>query len=429
MASRTVTRLAASAAIISTGAIPVIAAVPAHAAPALAPAAIPANAKTVQTVIDYAKSKISPAEYLWGGEGPVRFDCSGLTMMAWRQVGVNIPHNSLEQLNFSPHVTRANIKPGDLVVYSFSEFADHVALYVGPIGPGGADLIDTASRHPGGGVNWSSMATRGGSVAGIVRPADLPLGGAGGGTAAPPPADPPPSGGTTTPPPSGGVTWGHHRHSGGATAPAGSTYTVKAGDTLSRIADALGIDSWETLWAANKPTVPDANLIYPGQRLTVPTASAPPVSWTGSPAPSQGSADVPAAGDYVRPVSGAVGTPYHQQGSAWALGYHTGVDFLASSGSPVSAVADGTVVAAGFNGAYGNEVVIRHADGKYSQYAHLSFIAITKGASVTAGQNIGKVGATGNASGPHLHFEIRTGPGFGSDIDPLAYLRAHGVSV
>lgn len=73
--------------------------------------------------------------------------------------------------------------------------------------------------------------------------------------------------------------------------------------------------------------------------------------------------------------------------------------------------------------------MIRHADGKYSQYGHLSALSVKAGQRVVAGQRIARSGSTGNSTGPHLHFEVRTGPGFGSDIDPLAYLRAHGVRI
>jgi murein DD-endopeptidase MepM/ murein hydrolase activator NlpD len=99
------------------------------------------------------------------------------------------------------------------------------------------------------------------------------------------------------------------------------------------------------------------------------------------------------------------------------------------TGTSVKAVEAGQVVAAGWGGSYGYQVVIRHADGRYSQYGHLSAIAVRIGQSVTAGQRIGRSGATGNVTGPHLHFEMRTGPEFGTDIDPLAYLRAGGVSI
>ncbi|MFW6690729.1 M23 family metallopeptidase [Streptomyces sp. MAR4 CNX-425] len=134
--------------------------------------------------------------------------------------------------------------------------------------------------------------------------------------------------------------------------------------------------------------------------------------------------------DYTSPLAGAgIGTAYGVRGSSWSSGYHTGVDFPVSVGTGVRSVADGEVVSAGWAGAYGYEVVIRHRDGRYSQYAHLSAITVSAGRPVNAGQRIGRSGSTGNSTGPHLHFEVRTGPGYGSDIDPLRYLRAHGVRI
>ncbi|MEU9205652.1 transglycosylase family protein [Streptomyces sp. NPDC048332] len=128
------------------------------------------------------------------------------------------------------------------------------------------------------------------------------------------------------------------------------------------------------------------------------------------------------------PVAARTGTPYHQEGS-WSSGYHTGVDFPVPTGTSVKAVGPGTVVSAGWGGAYGYQIVIRHSDGKYSQYAHLSSLLVRSGQHVGGGQRIARSGSTGNVTGPHLHFEIRTGPDYGSDIDPLNYLRAGGVKV
>ncbi|MFI5721627.1 transglycosylase family protein [Streptomyces cyaneofuscatus] len=128
------------------------------------------------------------------------------------------------------------------------------------------------------------------------------------------------------------------------------------------------------------------------------------------------------------PVAASTGTAYRQAGS-WSSGYHTGVDFPVPTGTSVKAVASGRVVSSGWAGAYGYEVVIRHEDGRYSQYAHLSALHVREGQSVSGGQRIARSGSTGNSTGPHLHFEVRLGPGYGSDIDPLAYLRAGGVSV
>ncbi|MFI0510267.1 murein DD-endopeptidase MepM/ murein hydrolase activator NlpD [Streptomyces canus] len=133
---------------------------------------------------------------------------------------------------------------------------------------------------------------------------------------------------------------------------------------------------------------------------------------------------------FVAPISGSyISTGYQSSSSLWSSGSHTGVDFHAASGTSVHAVGRGTVVEAGWGGSYGNNVVIRMADGTYTQYGHLSSIGVSVGQSVTPGQQIGLSGATGNVTGPHLHFEARTTPEYGSDIDPVAYLRSHGVNV
>lgn len=133
---------------------------------------------------------------------------------------------------------------------------------------------------------------------------------------------------------------------------------------------------------------------------------------------------------FVAPIADSyVSTGYKTGGSLWSSGSHTGIDFHAASGTTVHAVGAGTVVSTGWGGAYGNEVVIRMADGMYTQYGHLSSIGVSVGQKVTPGQQIGLSGATGNTTGPHLHFEARTGPDYGSDIDPIGYLRKHGVNV
>ncbi|MFJ4466426.1 transglycosylase family protein [Streptomyces sp. NPDC089424] len=234
-------------------------------------------------------------------------------------------------------------------------------------------------------------------------------------------------------------------------------YTVVRGDTLSTIADERDVrGGWQRLYAGNRTTIgADPDLILPGQRLnlrakaqaatTAPsapstprrtpkaprTAEAPPKAAPKSP-PKKSTSDAGAErrGDSrVAPVSGPLGTSYRATGSSWSKGYHTGVDFPAPTGATVKAIGAGQVVDAGWGGSFGYQVVIRHSDGRYSQYAHLSAISVRAGQSVGAGQRIGRVGSTGNSTGPHLHFEVRTGPGFGSDVDPLAYLRAGGVRI
>ncbi|WP_330333806.1 transglycosylase family protein [Streptomyces sp. NBC_00536] len=243
-------------------------------------------------------------------------------------------------------------------------------------------------------------------------------------------------------------------------------YVVAPGDSLSAIARGQHVEGgWQALYETNRATVgSDPDLIFPGQRLTLRITAAPvtpkppvppPPAATPAPAPTPTpkptpspekpprTADpvkpvepaaakpkpAPASGGFTAPVEAELGTAYHVAGSSWSSGYHTGVDFPVATGTSVKAVAPGEVVSAGWAGAYGYQVVIRHTDGRYSQYAHLSALGVKAGQQVSGGARIGRSGSTGNTTGPHLHFEIRTGPGYGTDIDPLAYLRGHGVSI
>ncbi|MFF7995268.1 peptidoglycan DD-metalloendopeptidase family protein [Kitasatospora xanthocidica] len=258
-----------------------------------------------------------------------------------------------------------------------------------------------------------------------------------------------------------------------APAAAHESYRVISGDTLSKIADAKHVEGgWQALYEQNRSVVgANPNLIYPGQQLALaghaaaPAADAAPAApakpaapatqaakpqaqvqvkteaakpaapvqtqvQTAAPAQAVTAAPVASTSGYVAPLANPVlGEAYGVAGSMWASGHHTGQDFVASTGTPLRAVANGVVVKAGNGGAYGNEVEIKLADGHYAEYAHLSVIGVTIGQTVTVGQQIGLSGATGNVTGPHLHFEIRTGSEYGSDIDPVAYLRAHGVAL
>jgi peptidoglycan hydrolase-like protein with peptidoglycan-binding domain len=123
---------------------------------------------------------------------------------------------------------------------------------------------------------------------------------------------------------------------------------------------------------------------------------------------------------FFRPVPGAVG-----DGFGWIPPgrRHTGLDFPEPKGTPIHAGGVGVVSFAGYNsGGYGNLVVISHRLGFESWYAHMSVIAASAGQRVTGGQTIGYVGATGHATGPHLHFEVRH---FGTPVDPTPYLLAY----
>jgi murein DD-endopeptidase MepM/ murein hydrolase activator NlpD len=99
---------------------------------------------------------------------------------------------------------------------------------------------------------------------------------------------------------------------------------------------------------------------------------------------------------------------------------HLGVDYAAATGTPVRSVGDGTVDFAGVQGGFGNVVMVKHRNNQTTVYAHLSRINVKKGQSVSQGQNIGAVGATGWATGPHLHFEFRVN---GVHHDPLTIAR------
>ncbi len=103
---------------------------------------------------------------------------------------------------------------------------------------------------------------------------------------------------------------------------------------------------------------------------------------------------------------------------------HTGQDFAAPVGTPIRAIGDGKIIFAGYEGSYGNKIAIEHPDGTVSWYAHMSSFEVTSGP-VKAGQVIGRIGATGNVTGPHLHFEIR--PHNGDPVPPLTWLREHGI--
>lgn len=105
----------------------------------------------------------------------------------------------------------------------------------------------------------------------------------------------------------------------------------------------------------------------------------------------------------------------------------TGQDFAAPSGTPVQAVGAGVVTSVSYVGSYGRRVEIRHADGTSTWYCHLSSYASRVGQRVQAGQLIGRVGSTGNSTGPHLHLEVH--PAGGGVTNPLMWLRGHGVSV
>lgn len=216
-------------------------------------------------------------------------------------------------------------------------------------------------------------------------------------------------------------------------------YVVKRGDTLPEIAKKHGLDPDEIV--AHNPMLSRHNhTIFPGQTLLLPTQPAPPVKATAQargerrqavktvsltsrtredPSRSDSSPAVqtsPKGGRFQWPVQGRLTSSFGLRHGRM----HNGVDIQSpQSGAPVKAARSGLVHKAGRMRGYGNIVILSHGDGWETYYAHLSRIAVRPGQKVAAGQVVGYQGKTGNATGEHLHFEVRLN---GRPLNPLDYL-------
>jgi len=124
------------------------------------------------------------------------------------------------------------------------------------------------------------------------------------------------------------------------------------------------------------------------------------------------------------PTSSVSLTARFGQYGLWSS-YHTGLDFNGNTGDPVMAVANGVVTSAGYDGAYGNKVVVQMEDGTEIWFCHLNSFAVSVGDVVRGGEVLGSVGATGNVTGSHLHVEVR--PGGGDPVDPYLAMQQHGL--
>ena len=142
---------------------------------------------------------------------------------------------------------------------------------------------------------------------------------------------------------------------------------------------------------------------------------------TGPLAGSAGAGQTVAPGTMALPVAGPVTSPFGSRGSPvnGAQEFHEGIDIGAAQGTPIRSAAAGTVSFAGQMSGYGNIVIVQHAGGLSTRYAHQSAMLVTAGQPVAAGEVIGAVGATGEATGPHLHFEVRLN---GVAVNPAPYL-------
>jgi murein DD-endopeptidase MepM/ murein hydrolase activator NlpD len=192
----------------------------------------------------------------------------------------------------------------------------------------------------------------------------------------------------------------------------GSWYVVSSGETLDDIARRAGVPAEDILELNG---LDDAAQVQPGRLLFVltaaPAAGAPP-----TPAAPQETGPRPTFRWPLTTIRIVVGSPF---GARWGKP-HEGIDLPAPIGTPVFAAADGRVVYAGSGiRGYGNLVVLKHAGDLLTVYAHNSVLLVSQGQAVRAGDRIALVGQSGHATGPHLHFEVRTGQ---IPRDPMSYL-------
>jgi lipoprotein NlpD len=197
----------------------------------------------------------------------------------------------------------------------------------------------------------------------------------------------------------------------------GVTHLVRRGETVYRIARAYGVVPGDLLEING---IVDPRQVAVGTELFVPGATrvldAEEVMGTKGPAPT------PASGPSPGPTSAASGVPGGTTPLAWPLkgvlygrsgvrsGHrHDGIDLAAPEGTAIAAAAAGTVIFAGEQAGYGNILIVRHASGLVTVYAHCSAMLVEEGREVRRGEPIARVGQTGRTTGPHLHFEVREG--------------------
>ncbi len=131
----------------------------------------------------------------------------------------------------------------------------------------------------------------------------------------------------------------------------------------------------------------------------------------------------PGAGRFVKPVTGQLTSGF---GPRWGT-HHYGIDIAAPTGTPIRAVTAGTVIEAGPASGFGLWLRLEHRDGTVTVYGHMNTITRSQGTRVAAGERIATVGARGQATGPHLHFEVWPDGQRGARIDPQPWLAARGI--
>jgi murein DD-endopeptidase MepM/ murein hydrolase activator NlpD len=195
---------------------------------------------------------------------------------------------------------------------------------------------------------------------------------------------------------------------------------LRKGDTFSVVYEALTADGEPVTWASSTGRVLSAEFVNDGkvhQAMWFANAGGK-GAYFGFDGQSKRRAFLASPMEFSRVTSGFA-MRFHPLLQTWRR--HLGVDYGAPTGTPVRAVGDGTVEFAGWQNGYGNVVQLRHGNKRSTLYAHLSRIDVRKGQSVDQAQRIGAVGATGWATGPHLHFEFRID---GEHQDPLRIAKA-----
>jgi murein DD-endopeptidase MepM/ murein hydrolase activator NlpD len=188
----------------------------------------------------------------------------------------------------------------------------------------------------------------------------------------------------------------------------GIFHEVKAGETLFGICKLYGADLQEV---AEINDLTDARALQVGQRLFVPDVSGPKPTddgrTPGSADPNPGKQETIQQwqGEFIWPVTGVVTSSFGVRGGR----RHDGIDIGAPASAEVRAAAAGTVLFSGEQGGYGNLLILKHDAGLITIYAHNQANLVKEGQEVKQGQAIARVGQTGRATGPHVHFEIRSG--------------------
>jgi murein DD-endopeptidase MepM/ murein hydrolase activator NlpD len=199
-------------------------------------------------------------------------------------------------------------------------------------------------------------------------------------------------------------------------------YKIKKGDSLKKLAERYGVHP-EAVLAANG-LGKDAAL-QEGKNVFLPGAKPITVVREGG---GSGGASIAGSGGrvtargFVWPVRGRVSSPFGWRRDPFTKrrDFHTGIDVRAPRGQTIVASKNGTVVFAGWMGGYGRVVVLNHGGGYTTIYAHCNSLLVKKGQSVSQGKAIARVGASGRATGTHLHFEVRVN---NSPINPMRVLR------